>query len=69
MMTACFPLIRLYFDRSLKMVISLHCLEVLAFDLQSLFAREIACLPLEVKKLQGSHIVIDIIITFYVNSD
>jgi hypothetical protein len=50
---------------SLKMVISLYSLEILAFDLQALFARKIICLPLEVKKLQGSHIVIDIIITFY----
>lgn len=34
-------------------------------DLQSLFARKIICLPLEIKKFQGSSIAIDIIITFY----
>lgn len=38
----------------------------MAFDLKALLARKIICLPLEVKKWQGSHIVIDIIITFYV---
>lgn len=50
------------------MVISLYSLELLALDMKALLARKIICLPLEVKKCKEvSHIVIDIIITFYVS--